>query len=1180
MSSESREIGRNDTSLIAKSYSMATGSGVTVGVSVQGGSVIESSYPSAEKGESILEEKAAKSLQPVHKIAVGSYAESEGIRFASLGNRSLEELREHLERQTRETQRLQEEVEQATKLTMEKISRSFGDPAPRPTSGLSVSLDTISEVNGQDVLTSSGQSAGLSLRYGLELEALRRSCGFPGKDLLEKALEEYGQQVKELQRRLSETCELHEQQKFHFRQSIIKLQTKLQESQIEKDALADIRQKESRGQAELINKLQASVRELEAARLAQEQEMRDAASRAEPLSRKRAAQEQALQEVRSELLAHEQRSGKKAHENEVTATLNDQNLGTALGKVLRALEAENAALRGRVLPVAEQLEAEKREGQLKADLILKQHQERMEQLILSHEQEVAALSEKLGSARCQATSIQRQMDIVQEQAANQSTMYLRQVTDLESTVSHLRSELREAKRMYEDKVESLEKKLILACSEAEAAQCERDQYSQESGDLDSQLCQLMANLHKAQEELNLEREQNKRLWDRDTGNSIAIDSLRRELDERSMEVQRLEALVKSLKEECRVQVERQLKAEQGKNEKTEEAANLCKELEVTKDLLRQAGEELKSDRAVLEERTRALGETELDRKKLQLLLAEREGELQRSRARLEGTGASLRASQAEAEALRLKLGERETMADMLRQQMESVTQIAGQHSRNTEKLHSERVQLLNELNGHKLDIQQLKAVCAKRDHRLSELEQEQVQLLSVLSEKACCMKELTLEKQQLTADLEVQRIQLVSLTEEHESLKKTFSSKSEEMENMAAKLKAQLLATRSDLQQTTNTLRALEGADGHGMKVAMGMQRQITAKRGQIDALQSRIHFLEETLENLAQEKRYQASESRRLSQDLAAVTSEKNRLVTEVETLRFLERELKDKVTKLEAALDTLSERFSECQDLVQRQEQEVTRLKLQYALDVKELQGPNFRAAGGQQRPPSHSCPFPAPQQSSGHLPAPKSTVLQENPTQELKALVKELRSVIEDDISPSALGRRRKCEPEQPRTPALSEVTKDNSANSTLNRDSISSREPLTLHTADLHEGNLPSSLASQGFELSLLSATPRYTSSPRGRPSDRRSPVHSLLTTPAPVPRPQTEKSQEPPFPADRMAASEQMKKTGQTCRKLQGRLDSLQSLVEDLQMKNQEMSTMIKSQEKRMKKVKDRDELFS
>lgn len=34
------------------------------------------------------------------------------------------------------------------------------------------------------------------------------------------------------------------------------------------------------------------------------------------------------------------------------------------------------------------------------------------------------------------------------------------------------------------------------------------------------------------------------------------------------------------------------------------------------------------------------------------------------------------------------------------------------------------------------------------------------------------------------------------------------------------------------------------------MKVAMGMQKQITAKRGQIDALQSKIQFLEEAMTN------------------------------------------------------------------------------------------------------------------------------------------------------------------------------------------------------------------------------------------------------------------------------------------------------------------------------------------
>lgn len=38
-----------------------------------------------------------------------------------------------------------------------------------------------------------------------------------------------------------QTYELHEQQKFHFRQSIIQLQNELHKSQIEKDALADLR---------------------------------------------------------------------------------------------------------------------------------------------------------------------------------------------------------------------------------------------------------------------------------------------------------------------------------------------------------------------------------------------------------------------------------------------------------------------------------------------------------------------------------------------------------------------------------------------------------------------------------------------------------------------------------------------------------------------------------------------------------------------------------------------------------------------------------------------------------------------------------------------------------------------------------------------------------------------------
>lgn len=68
------------------------------------------------------------------------------------------------------------------------------------------------------------------------------------------------------------------------------------------------------------------------------------------------------------------------------------------------------------------------------------------------------------------------LTVLREQARNQNSMYMRQLSDLESTVSQLRSELREAKRMYEDKVS-----LFFAAS--------RDYYTQ------NQLCSFLYSLY-------------------------------------------------------------------------------------------------------------------------------------------------------------------------------------------------------------------------------------------------------------------------------------------------------------------------------------------------------------------------------------------------------------------------------------------------------------------------------------------------------------------------------------------------------------------------------------------------------------------------------------------------------------------------------------------------------------
>ncbi|XP_076782605.1 coiled-coil domain-containing protein 158 isoform X4 [Arvicanthis niloticus] len=292
-------------------------------------------------------------------------------------------------------------------------------------------------------------------KYEVDLDSPRKSTPYPGKEHIERVLEEYSHQVKDLQRRLSESNELHEKQKFYLRQSVIDLQTKLQEMQMERDAMADIRRRESQSQEELRNQLQNTVRELEAAKCLKEDMLKDSSTQIEQLRKMMLSHEGVLQEIRAILVDFEEASGKKICEHDSMSTLHFRSLGSAISKILRELDTEISFLKGRIFPVEDQLETLKSESQNKIELLLQQHQDRIEQLISEHEVEITGLTEKASSARSQANSVQSQLEIIQEQARNQNSMYMRQLSDLESTVSQLRSELRETKRMYEDK-ESLQ----------------------------------------------------------------------------------------------------------------------------------------------------------------------------------------------------------------------------------------------------------------------------------------------------------------------------------------------------------------------------------------------------------------------------------------------------------------------------------------------------------------------------------------------------------------------------------------------------------------------------------------------------------------------------------------------------------------------------------------------------
>ncbi|XP_027710382.1 coiled-coil domain-containing protein 158 isoform X7 [Vombatus ursinus] len=997
----------------------------------------------------------------------------------------------------------------------------------------------------------------LLTKYELELESQRKLIPYPGKEHIERVLEEYSHQVKDLQRRLNESAELHEKQKFHLRQSVIDLQTKLQEMQMERDALVDIRRRENLSQEDLRNQLQNTVHELETAKRLQEEVLRENSSQTEQLRKVMLSHEGVLQEIRAILADYEETTGKRIYEHETISAVHIRNLGTAISKLLRELDTEVSYLKGRIFPVEDQLESLKTESQNKIELLLQQHQDRIEQLMNEHELEVTGLSEKASSARSQANSIQSQLEIIQEQARNQNSMYMRQLSELESTVSQLRSELREAKRMYEDKIEDLEKQLVLANSELTEARTERDQFSQESGNLDDQLQKLLADLHKREKELSLEKEQNKRLWDRDTGNSITIDHLRRELDDRNMEVQRLETLVKTMKTECQGQMERQMAAIQGKNESLEKVSALTAQLESTKEMLRKVVEELTAKKMILESSERTVSDLTLSLQEKEQAIEVTNTEITKLRSRvdlklqelqhLKNEGDHLRNVQSECEALKLQMVEKDKVIEILRQQIENVTQLVGQHGRTAGAMQVEKTQLEKEINDRKLELQEFKIIKDKKDSkireleaRLSDLELEKVKLVNAGSERLRVVKDMKQERDQLLAEVKNSRNELCSLSEDYEVLKRNYRNKSEEMECTTNKLKMQLKSAQVELEQTRNTLKTMEGSDGHAMKVAMGMQKQITAKRGQIDALQSKIQFLEEAMTNAS---------------------------------------------------------KFAECQDIIQRQEQESVRLKLQHTLDVKELQGPGYTPSSSakQRLVPSlptsrpHSTNLPSTQSAISyvsHVPT-KVPVLKEDPTRDLKQLLLELRSVINEEPSVSPV--KNDGDPGRPAPGGAAHLGADDAvrdpiAESKL-RTEMFNRDPVTLHAGDLEDTTNTFSFPSS-VSPSITSGGSRFGTSPKKFSQEpkntERTPALPVLvsSTEDPLSSKSDYRAAKHTHTSDvKVSQTQPVETTGKTCRKLQNRLESLQNLVEDLQMKNQAMSSMIRNQEKRIQKVKDQEKML-
>ncbi|NXQ96878.1 CD158 protein, partial [Sagittarius serpentarius] len=1091
-------------------------------------------------------------------------------------------------------------------------------------------LNTVMENSASCSTGSSPPNTVFCSKCEIDTDSEKKNVNGTGREHMENILEEYPQKGRDVQKRLNETTEPHEQQKVSLRLIIADLQNKLMAVQLEGDALQDTRQKESQSQGNVKIQLKNTIQELEAADQLQEEMLREADSQTEHLKKMVHSHEEVLLELHGILMDYKDSTGKKLYKHENITSLHIHSLSTAFADVLRDLDSEVSYLKEKVVLVAEELESLKKDSQTRNQLLLQQHQNRIGQLISEHEQEVAALTGKAKSALSYTNSIQTQVEMVQEQTRNQNSVYAHRVSHLESAVSQLHSELREAKRMYEDKV-CVDLCVSVSASETGAgARTEQDQRSQESGNLNDQIHQLLTELHKKERELSLEKEQHEPFWDRSTGSSITIGHLRRQLDNKNMQLQCVESTVKEMRTECHRQMERQMAAVKEKNESIGRISSLTVQLDSTKEALRKVKEDLTAKQmdlesaeetvstltACLQEKERALEVTNKEIKKLQSQLDSRMPELQH----LKNEEDRLHNVQSECEALKLQVLEKERIVEIFQKQIDNMTQIVGQHNRTTGAMEVEKFQLIKEINDWKLKVEELKIAKDEREARihelearLSKLELEKIKLVNTCTERLHALNDMKLEKDQLMNELQASRSKLAGLAEGFKDLKRDYQDKIEEMKNTANRLKMQLKSAQAELEQTRTALKTMEGSDGNAMKVAVGMQKQITAKRGEIDALESKIKFLEEAMTNAAKEKHYLREETSKLSQELSCITAENTKIAGELEILRSQDKRWKEKISKMEAALDKASMQFAECQRIIQCQQQEAMRFRLQHALDVKELQGPGYSSASASGKlrhalplshlhsavvPPSLNLASCAPHMLS------KPGILKEEPLQDLKRILQELTrsdndipsvDLCKDDSNggrkpPLATMRNtvRGCAAVFSLRSDLCKretAARDSATESIVEKDT-SGWDPSCLRTADLQ----PQDVTSPGG-ASVFSAGPRFTSSPEKVFQEERyrerSPVHFLLTAPpddlaagpsaSPEHRPSARRVGSPESAATVLQITSQPMETSEnTSRRLQNEVESLQNLVESVQIKTKAMSSMIRTREMKIEKAKEKE----
>ncbi|XP_077984796.1 uncharacterized protein LOC144439383 [Glandiceps talaboti] len=809
----------------------------------------------------------------------------------------------------------------------------------------------------------------------MNIDGLRQSFDYSNEDATERRLHESQATVAQLQERVKDSTEICEQQRRHFRHAIEELQTKLNETVIGRDSVLDLRRKEAIDQERLIHQLQNALREIESNNKEQEEALVDMNSRLELMQQKLDTSNSAMNQIKAIIVSEEEKRGRNGSLN--TDSMVEQSpavLSHLLQRCLQDYENELKITKYKLQQTETDLEEMRLTGDKKHKHTKEDYQQRIQQLSDEHEKQIETLTDRASNARKQASSLQSQLNLLQEQTDKQVEIKEKHIKDLEAKVSTARQEFDELKRNGEDKKHTLEYTVEDTKSELSAMRNERDRLLTTVKDLEAEHQEVKQKLSKCQAELDAEKEQNKKLWSREEGSTQKLSELQYDRDTKTAEIERLQKMVETVKSESSTQlhdtIERIEKEEKSraaerieelnsqlnslnlKFDKTvlelelkkSEFENLKKQKEdlsniheETKNQLHSLKGEKTNVSSMLEGKSQDVEKLKGERDHYFSLLEERNGELAEMRALKEK--------------LSIQLHECEKNLETWKEQSSNMTQMVEITNKTSHDYKIEKDKLETLLNVKVSELEEVKKSREDtskklkiREKRLHALEEEKGTVSHDLGEKTKELAEMTGQKDEIMSELKGSRYQVASLTKENDELKETVERLENTSEKQKKKLLSKLHSLESDLNMAHTALQAQDSVDDKAVKVAESMQREVTAKRGEIDKLQSKLHWLEERLDAAIKENTTLKEEREKIIFKLNRVSSQNEKSESEVQGFVDQNKEQKKLITKLEAALEKAAVKHAAAQALVEQQEQDIARLRLKHQLELKETQRVNI--------------------------------------------------------------------------------------------------------------------------------------------------------------------------------------------------------------------------------------------